>query len=136
VTTLTVAGAPVTLPNPLPANYSLVGGLGSLTSVEFNVQTSTNAVGSTGITVIGAEIVALGTTIELAGSSCGASGPEVDAGPDLTSGRRVLFTISCVSAAFGSCPSGPLITADVEFGDVLGQTSTQVIKLSYWSSNY
>jgi IPT/TIG domain len=85
ITGLEVAGVPVTLPATIPVNFGLtVPGLGT---VELNHQVRTDALGGTSITVDGLYAQLLGglSTITVAHSACGVTGPDVEAPPTVTS---------------------------------------------------
>ncbi len=97
VTALTIDGDKVTLPSTLPPNYSLpssdLGGLAGVVTVMLNVQTVSDAVGSTAITVYGLRVTALsallgagkGTVVNLAEVQCGAAGPDIGQPPTVSS---------------------------------------------------
>jgi hypothetical protein len=89
VANLTIGGSAVNLPNPIPPNYGL--SVPGVATIELNRQVTSEAPGSTSMTVDGLDVQLLGvlgglsTSITVAASTCGATGPDVNAAPGITS---------------------------------------------------
>jgi hypothetical protein len=88
VTGLTVDGSSITVPNPIPPNFGI--DVPGVATVELNRQITSNSAGSTSTVVDGVYAQVLGalgglTTVTVAESTCGATGPDVNAAPTVTS---------------------------------------------------
>jgi IPT/TIG domain len=94
VSDLDAGGSSVVLPSTIPPNYQLsnsqLGSLAGVVSVTLNAQAVSNVRGSNSITVDGMEISPLsgvdsGAVFLVSDSRCGASGPDIDPVPAVSS---------------------------------------------------
>ena len=124
VVSLVIGGMAIPVTDALNQFPAIPAPLSTLLSVEINKQVITNAPGSTGITVDGVVITLLsaldgGGVVTLAQSTCGATGPDINAVPTVTGvvpnsgptagGTNVTITgtgFQCVTGVkFGSTPA-------------------------------
>jgi hypothetical protein len=124
VVNLVIGGTPIPVTSALNQVPTIPAPLSSLLSIEINKQVITNSAGATGITVDGVVITLLsaldgGGVVTLAQSACGATGPDINAVPSVSSvvpssgptagGTTVTITgtgFQCVSGVkFGTTPA-------------------------------
>jgi hypothetical protein len=128
VLNLVIGGMPIPVSTALNQFPAIPAPLSSLLSVEINKQVVTNSVGATGITVDGVVITLLaplagGGVITLAQSACGATGPDINAVPTVTSinpntGPTGGGTIVTITGTGFQCVTG------VKFGTTSATTFT------------
>jgi hypothetical protein len=122
VVNLVVGGTPIPVTDSLNQILTLPAALSPLLSIEINKQVLTNSVGATGITVDGIVITLAsaldgGGVVTLAESKCGATGPDINAVPAVTSvtpnsGPTAGGTAVTIAGTGFNCVSG------VSFGGV------------------
>jgi hypothetical protein len=116
VVNLVIGGMPIPVTDALNQAVTLPAALSPLLSVEINKQVLTNSVGDTGITVDGIVITLAsaldgGGVVTLAQSTCGATGPDINAAPTVTgvspnSGPTAGGTVVSITGTGFNCVSG------------------------------